>query len=89
MFFCSIISIATKNWEEKTKEINIKMLIIIISGWYSTSYFCWILLLQSKSEKPTFFSPFLFDHGVQQLDVGSQFPGQGLNPGHRGESAES
>ena len=27
--------------------------------------------------------------GVQQLDTGSQFPDQGLNPGHSGESTES
>ena len=27
--------------------------------------------------------------GMLWLDVGSQFPDQGLNPGHSGESAES
>ena len=28
-------------------------------------------------------------HGVQCLDVGSQFQDQGLNPGHSGESDRS
>lgn len=28
-------------------------------------------------------------HSVYQLDVGSQFPNQGLNPGRRGESTKS
>ena len=43
-----------------------------------------------------FFSVFFFSffggeagNGMQQLDVGSQFPDQGLNPGHSGESTES
>ena len=30
-----------------------------------------------------------FGHGVQWLDVGSQFPDQGLNPDRSSESAES
>jgi len=32
---------------------------------------------------------YFFVHGVQCLDVGSQFPDQGLNPGHSGENAKS
>lgn len=32
---------------------------------------------------------FCFGCGIQWFDVGSQFPDQGLNPGLRGESAES
>ena len=32
---------------------------------------------------------YIFGHSMQQLDVGSQFPDQRLNPGCSGESAES
>jgi len=35
-----------------------------------------------------FFS-FFFCHSVQQLEVGSQFPDSGLNPGRRSESTSS
>ena len=42
---------------------------------------------------PSFLSPpppfFYFGHDVQQLDVGSQFPDQGLNLGRSSESANS
>ena len=31
----------------------------------------------------------IFGCGMQQLDVGFQFPDQGLNPGYSGESIES
>ena len=46
-------------------------------GWHSDEHF---LILQIF---------FFLGHSVQQLDVGSQFPDQGLNPGHSGESTES
>ena len=36
-----------------------------------------------------FFFFFFFGHGMQPLDMDSQFPDQGLNPGHSSESAES
>ena len=36
-----------------------------------------------------FFSFFLFGCGMQQLDVGSQFPDQALDPSHSDESVES
>ena len=32
---------------------------------------------------------FLFGVAEQQLDVGFQFPDQGLNPGHNSESSQS
>ena len=38
-------------------------------------------------ENVIFFS--FFHCAMQQLDVGSQFPDRGLNPGHSGESTKS
>ena len=36
-----------------------------------------------------FILSFIFGHGVEQLEVESYLPDQGLNLGHSGESAES
>ena len=44
-------------------------------------FFCFLLCL--------FYFLFFFGHGSWWLDVGSQFPDQRLNLGHRGESMES
>ena len=32
---------------------------------------------------------FVFGHSIHELDIGSQFPDQGLNLGHSSESTES
>ena len=51
----------------------------------------WLFLPQFKVPLIYFFPCMylFFGHSMQLFDVGCQFPGQGMNLGHSGESAES
>ena len=54
-----------------------------------TVKFCLLLIPSMYYSLPFFLVIFFFGHSGQWLDVGSQFPDQGSNPGCRGESTKS